>query len=563
VKLLLRDYLSLLRERGELDALLPDLLTQMGLTVTKVARRGESEQGKDIVAIKQKDDQREVWILVVQQGDLTENRWQGPGAMRMDAESALDVAFEDQSVGITRDTPRRIILVHNGTVGETIRERVDGFCKEAKEKRGVEIDRWDLSGLCNLFHEHLVGERLLAEPGLQHLLRATLVFLDVPEYDLKHFKDLVNAILPKSEAREHAVQQAFRTLRLVLRMVHAYAREAGNLTPAVVAHEYALLRIWHWMLSEKLLTSMCKKEIGLTLREYVGVAVAYVQKIDPWLRRRYGLALGGPSAIVEYPLRTFSVLGHLSGLLLLCGPGDATIRQWLHDRLLSTIINNPASKRPLLDDHSIEIALVAIALLSSDDRESARGWVREQIDRMVFRKQIGRRLPELNNNLEAVLELEATGKAPFFYEDSSSCLMYILMELTLLTDDKETYEEYAPHFRETGVDLQLWYPPDDVESELFGQEVTRGTTETSIPLPDSFEVFVEEVKERHQRFDILQLRTLQEGWGFFVYLACKHFRTPLPPTMWRCLIPPVTEGPRTSGNQTESRAPGDHGGRAV
>src|SRR5262245_35805618 len=100
MKLLLRDYLSLLRDRGELDAMLPDLLTQMGLTVVKVARRGESEQGKDIVAIKQTAGQPELWILVVQQGDLTESRWQGLGGMRMDTENALDVAFEDQSVGI-------------------------------------------------------------------------------------------------------------------------------------------------------------------------------------------------------------------------------------------------------------------------------------------------------------------------------------------------------------------------------------------------------------------------------------------------------------------------------
>ncbi len=538
MKLLLRDYLSLLREREELDALLPDLLTQMGYTIVKVPRRGESEHGRDIVAVRDSATAKELWIFVIQQGDLTEAAWQGPGKMRADAEAALDVAYEDTSLGVTKAMPRHLVLVHNGTANQTITQRVHGFCRETKEKRGIEVERWDLHRLVDLFHDHLLGDRLLHDAIAQRQLRQTVVFLDTDDYDLHHFKNLLQIILPTGMQSERAIERVFASIRLALRLVLTYAQAAEDLRPALIAYEYTLLRLWHWMLTEGHLADRWKEALVKVLMDCFKLGLSYISKIQPRLESHHGLALGGAAELIEYPMRTFTVLGHLSYLLLICSAFEQReMAQGLRRVLVEVALNNPASGKPLLDSHSIEIGLVTIALLSCGDCESAKNWVRMQLDKLAFRKRIGRRFPELHNRLDAVIEYEATGEAPFFYDDASSYLIYMLLELTLLTEDRETYDTFAPIFRGTGIDLQLWYPPDNVEEKLFLEEVTSGTTESSIRLPESYEAFLEETKERHQRFDTLSLRTQQEGLGILLYLACKHFRTPLLPYMWRRLAP--------------------------
>jgi len=46
---LVQDYLRGLKERDEMDAILPDLLRAMGMQIVKLAFRGEVEHGVDIV----------------------------------------------------------------------------------------------------------------------------------------------------------------------------------------------------------------------------------------------------------------------------------------------------------------------------------------------------------------------------------------------------------------------------------------------------------------------------------------------------------------------------------
>src|SRR2546425_632665 len=51
MKLIIREYLGSLRERGELDAILPDLLSQMGLNVYSRPARGTRQDGVDVGAV--------------------------------------------------------------------------------------------------------------------------------------------------------------------------------------------------------------------------------------------------------------------------------------------------------------------------------------------------------------------------------------------------------------------------------------------------------------------------------------------------------------------------------
>ena len=78
MKLIIRQYLASLRERGELDAILPDLLSQLGLNVFSRPGRGTRQDGVDVAAVGVLDGQGErVFLFSIKPGDLTRREWDG------------------------------------------------------------------------------------------------------------------------------------------------------------------------------------------------------------------------------------------------------------------------------------------------------------------------------------------------------------------------------------------------------------------------------------------------------------------------------------------------------
>ena len=66
MKLIVREYLGSLRERGELDVILPDLLSQLGLNVFSRPARGTRQDGVDVAAVGKFDnDESRVFLFAI------------------------------------------------------------------------------------------------------------------------------------------------------------------------------------------------------------------------------------------------------------------------------------------------------------------------------------------------------------------------------------------------------------------------------------------------------------------------------------------------------------------
>jgi len=176
---LVQDYLASLKEREELDAILPDLLRAMGFQTVKLAFRGEVEHGVDIAAIGREDGETVLYLIQVKAGDIDAEMWDsGRNAIRPTLNNLLDVPFEDLTQPRLREARRKAILAHNGHLRENIRERFNGYIEKTFERR-MAFARWGLDDLAFRFQEYLLNERILPKEQ-QRLLKRTLVFLDVP-----------------------------------------------------------------------------------------------------------------------------------------------------------------------------------------------------------------------------------------------------------------------------------------------------------------------------------------------------------------------------------------------
>ena len=67
MKLIIRQYLASLKERGELDAILPDLLSELGLNVYSRPSRGTRQDGVDVAAVGklEGDDTDKVYLFSI------------------------------------------------------------------------------------------------------------------------------------------------------------------------------------------------------------------------------------------------------------------------------------------------------------------------------------------------------------------------------------------------------------------------------------------------------------------------------------------------------------------
>ena len=152
MKLIVRDYLASLKEREELDAILPDLLSELGYTVISRPRRGTTQQGVDVAAVGSDDDgKRKLFLFSVKQGDLTRQDWDGgtPQSLRPSLNEILDAYIPTRIPPRYKSLPIVICLCLGGDVQENVRTAVSNFEKKNTTKK-ISFAEWNGDKLAEL-----------------------------------------------------------------------------------------------------------------------------------------------------------------------------------------------------------------------------------------------------------------------------------------------------------------------------------------------------------------------------------------------------------------------------
>src|SRR5260370_41440790 len=131
MKLLLADYVGSLKERGELDAILPDLLSELGFHVISRPAIGVAQRGVDIAAIGKDDDGiRKLFLFSVKAGDLTRSEWDtGVQALRPSLNEILDEYIPNRIPPQYKELTVVICLVVGGIVQQAVQPFVPAFIK--------------------------------------------------------------------------------------------------------------------------------------------------------------------------------------------------------------------------------------------------------------------------------------------------------------------------------------------------------------------------------------------------------------------------------------------------
>lgn len=560
--IIVREYLESLKEDTELDYLFPIMLNLMGFKIISTAKeaKGQSQYGKDIIAVGKDENgilHRYYFELKGYDAkDITDANYSVKDGVRESIIEAKDTAFNDSSIPNFNTLPIKIVFVHNGTIKANIRPTFDGFITKEFPNGGFE--RWDIYRLTDLFSQYLFSEYLLTdEESIRHFKR-TLVLLDAPNYDFLDFKQLVNLQVDRvTEVKGRAFKKLFASLNLLSVIILHYSRQNNNLHPAKECLTYLIIRVWRWVLNNKLdekkpVLNEYRKLVTIhfeMLNEYFGKTLEVARTEDGLYSER-----GGPFEEVGYPLRSFEYLAYLIYYFqarqywpkFSVAPtlSKEKILKRIHKETLFDILeNNDGCARPLLDNHSIPIlATFLFALedenLSQEDFNFMGGnYLLRIFNNLMVIKSTRGRFPELHNNPATLTEYVSTKTRPYNYEDRSTLLITILFELVAVFNADFIYKQFRDQFQGK-ISLQTAYPnwnEFNIEELMFEKHMdAEYYIEHGIDLKATLAEFKTSIKEKV--IENKEYRTDKAGFPFLKTLAHIYYENEFFPDDWRKLL---------------------------
>jgi hypothetical protein len=296
------------------------------------------------------------------------------------------------------------------------------------------------------------------------------------------------------------------------------------------------------------------EEYHRLLRTHAKILAAYGAKMQPHCYVEDGLFQAGPSDRIEYPLRTFEVIGILAEMILISGffflqvQDNDEVEQILVQQTMASghalaalIKNNPAARTPLFDSHIIDITLGLLALRAAGFEKDAKEWVENVGSRLIFAYRIGQHFPIWTDSFEDLVELNyGVGESKEGLTEIST-LIPILAEWHAAFEMEEEYVSFRDAASEVfdHSNFQIWYPDDSTDDELYQANAgfRSGNTLHSIMLPETPEEVQDQVSQAREASSAPDsLSCFTHGFPLLALISSRHFRTPVLPIFWESSV---------------------------
>ncbi|MDX7598828.1 hypothetical protein [Aeromonas caviae] len=555
MKLVVLHYLRSLRERDELDAILPDLLAESGFEVLTRPRRGTRQAGVDVAAVGPNRDSggdRSLFLFTIKSGDLTREHWDtGQQAVRPSLNEILDDYIPNRIPPHLASLPIVICVCMGGEMREDVRAQWSGFCRK-NETVNIHFAEWNGDRLADLILSGMLRAELI-ESENRGLFQKALAMLDQPDVAYRYFSHLLNTIFTKPKDQAECTRQ-LRKAYLCLWILFVWARDADNLEAAYRASELVLLRSWPHCDSTHLRKGQTQQERLVHFDQVVQLHIIIarlllVDKIGPFADKRFALSMAVNSRnAVDINLTLFEMLGRLSlhGLWLdvLSVGQDEAFAKAMHeeaDKVLNITIGminaNPTLATPVRDDFAIELALFMRLADVRGRLSNVADYIRGMSDFLCNGLISRQHYPTLMTDYRDVIAHPRERSNTYFEENTRAGILYtfVLAWLAMIGDKeraeqlRSTLLEHAPHMTH-----QTWVPDGQTDKVFWDGNREHGLSVPGLPLDKSIEAVFElinRVMKAHPLHE--RVSAVKMGLTPIFLMACRHYRMPVPPHIWR------------------------------
>ena len=556
MRLALSHYLRTLRERDEFDRLLPELLTQMGYVPLVKPKAGVRQFGVDFPAAGRSltDGVEELLLFVIKQGDIGRRTWSGdPNTVRESMEEIIDFWLTSHVPPEYKEHRKVIVVATTGDLGQEVQPNWAGFAARHPQ---LHFEFWGADKVSDLVEAHLLNEHLFDGRDRADLRKALVMSAD-GDYRFEHLCRLMLrqlGVTPEGQLVEEGTQQSVPTLLKALRRVHLaalvcshWADGENERRQALWVMERTLLWCFHRVVLQSLQDRQDVREVIRDIwRSYLQAASRYYDAVVAHIRVKDGLS-GYTREGTEYSVLLLEQVGLLASIGLsaaLVEPGrDDAWRARSSEfaaALASMLRNHEAAASPRLDAQVIDICLALMLFIQTGQHDFARWWTAEITGRLNFVFRLNRMFPVGSDSLDDLVELEVDGSDEFKgLMRRHSWLLATMGSWCAMQGQDDVYQSLAESHAKEYPDLgsQLWHPTADWASNWYFGPAHQGSGSTEAPyaLPASAQT----LRDRIAQFNATgRLRweenspALAMGLWPLDFIACRHFRTPVPASMW-------------------------------
>ena len=317
MKLIFVEYLASLKERGELDVIMPDLLSEIGLSVISRPAIGTKQYGVDVAAVGADDKGvQKIFLLSIKSGDLRRSAWDvGQQSLRTSLNQILDVYVPTHIPERYRSLPVVIVLCLGGELHEDVRTDVLGFM-DRNTNKSVKFEVWNGDHLAGLLLSGVLRENALPKTW-QSDFRKSVALVDEPDLSFGHFCRFVANIADACKANRPARLTAIRQIYLGLWTLYVWARTADNIEAAYLCGERAVLVAWSLLKDHLAGKSKPARQLKQLMERLIALHVLiaddYIASyVKPRAKIRHGLSSAVPSqSHLDVNLRLFDLVGRM------------------------------------------------------------------------------------------------------------------------------------------------------------------------------------------------------------------------------------------------------------
>lgn len=556
MKLVFRQYLESLRERKELDVVLPDLLSELGFNVISRPTIGSRQYGVDVMAIGQDQGEAKVFLFSIKKGDLTRAEWNsGEQSLKPSIEEIIEVYCNTSIPDQFKSLKIVICMCFGGEIHEALRVNVAQFTAMKTTER-ISFQEWNGDYIAGLLMEGILGQQLVSKE-LRGSFQKSIAMLDEPDIAFQHFSSLIRGMLGADSLSAETKLSNLRRIYICLWVLFVWARDADNLEAPYRASELAILHAWHAIRAHIGQNEKGAKDLGTTFEALVELHFfiwdeLYGKKVLPYVGVRHAISTAvSTSTPVDVNLKLFEMLGRLAqrGLWMLWkdGGGENTpdvVGRRGHDdarklasQISDLISNNPSLLSPIADAQSIDISVALVFLSMFEEWQSvALDYCDFLMDNFVFTYRYHGRYPTIYGAYWELIEHPKEQTQEYRKRHTQGSTLLPLLCVWGSASGTSEFTQVVTAFVKSELvhcNLQTWVPGQDSESMLYIGPPTHGWALTEIPFTPDGEQAMEMLQAECKKGDVFaSLSAINLGHWPVLVMACRHHRLPLPPHLW-------------------------------
>lgn len=557
MKLVVRQYVQGLKERDELDVLLPQLLSEIGYEVIHHPGRGTKQAGVDVAAVgpdPDADGEKALHLFLIKSGDLGRTDWNG--GKPQDVMPSLDEIRYDYIPNRIPEQysklPISICICMGGELKEVIRSYWRGYVEKNTTDK-IRYREWNGDRLANLILSGFLNRELL-DVDRRVAFQKAVAMVSEPDTSYRHFRELIHELTEEIED-DHRGTTRLRQLVICLWILVSNGVDAENLEAPYRCSELALLYSWDVLnrsASAKKKERKARSEIVdhvLSLYLSTGQKLI-VEKIGRHAEKKHAVSSAvRSSSELDINLALFEAMGR-SALLGLwhhfIGVNSDGKQREQHLRLrdqcqniaVSLINQNPTLTTPLRDDHHIEIGLLMLLAQGGGDVPKVSGYLVEIASRLNYRYRLRKSWPTHFQDYRELARHPVDLSDEYFKKSTKGSVLVPFLKVSLeriqeteqLTALEKTIAEELPDMTQ-----QVWVPRDGSEEFFWRQGTSQGI---AIPVPmmelegqsRSLGSQIDQIVDNFKALN--EMSAIQRGLVPLLLMACRHHRLPLPPHLW-------------------------------